>query len=324
MTSAQGLLEDIVAGMAEQSGRAPGQQVNGTRDIKKRRRRTKAEIQEICHAIHEVLSGDNPQSVRHVFYRLTGAPYNLVPKTEAGYRTVQRKTLDLRRGKGLPWRWVSDGTRWRRVQQSYDTPADAIRHTAISYRRDLWSRTDAYVEVWCESDSMAGVIIGEADRYNVPLMCSRGFSSDSYLHGAAEEIADQKKPAFLFYVGDWDPSGKIIPEDIEKKLRAFAPRAEIHFERLLVTPNQIAKWSLPTKPAKKSTHSKQFSGGTVEAEAVPSEVARRLVREAIEQHLDQHEVRVIEEAEKSEAALLSIIASAVARDGLEEIAGLVA
>ena len=322
MISAQDLMEDIVSEMAGQSGRTPGRPIYGTRDIKKRHRRTAAEIQEICRAIHEILSDDNPQSVRHVFYRLTGAPYNLVAKTETGYRTVQRKTLDLRRDEVLPWRWVSDGTRYRRQQQSYETPADAIRHTANSYRRDLWSRTDAYIEVWCESDSMAGVIIQETRRYNVSLMCSRGFSSDSFLSAAAEEIADQKRPAFLYYVGDWDPSGKIIPEVIERRLRAFAPSAEIHFERLLVTPDQIAKWSLQTKPAKKSTHSKQFSGGTVEAEAVPSELARRLVREAIEQHLDQREVRVLKEAEKSEAGWLDAIAEAVAFWGLEDVVGM--
>ena len=74
MISAQELMEDIVASMAEQSGRAPGQPVYGTRDIKKRHRRTAAEIQEICHAIHEILSDDNPQSVRHVFYRLHRGP----------------------------------------------------------------------------------------------------------------------------------------------------------------------------------------------------------------------------------------------------------
>ena len=50
------------------------------RAIKKRRRRTKAEMVEISEAIIEVLQEDNPQTLRHVFYRLCGAPYNLVPK----------------------------------------------------------------------------------------------------------------------------------------------------------------------------------------------------------------------------------------------------
>ena len=285
--------------------------VNGTSPSKRRTRRTKAEIQTICEAIAEVLEEDHPQSVRHVYYRLSESPFYLVPKDEKGYRTVQRKLLDLRVDVVVPWSWVSDGTRWRRVADSYDSPAEAVRATAEHYRRDLWRRTPVYVEVWCESDSMAGVLIDETDRYNVPLMVSRGFSSRSYLHQAANEIKAQHRPAFLYYVGDWDRSGKLIPEVIERQLREFAPGAEIHFERLLVNPDQIHDWNLPTKPAKRSTHSRGFKGGTVEAEAIPAHITRRLVREAIEQHLDLREVEVLETAEESERAWLMDFAEAM-------------
>ncbi len=107
-------------------------------------------------------------------------------------------------------------------------------------------------------------------------------------------------------------SGKLIPEHIEKKLREFASDAEIRFERLLVTPDQIHEWGLPTKPAKKkSTHAKNWEGGTVEAEAVPARVTRRIVREAIEQHLDLHEVGVMETAEESEREWLTAIAKSM-------------
>ncbi len=284
--------------------------VNGASPIK-RHRRTKEEIQEICEAIAEVLREDHPQSVRHVFYRPCGDPFNLVPKDDKGYRTVQNKLMDLRVDGLVPWSWVSDGTRWRRVADSYDSPAEAVRATAEHYRRDLWRRTPVYVEVWCESDSMAGVLIHETDRYNVSLMVSRGFSSRSYLHQAANEIKAQRRPTFLYYVGDWDPSGKLIPEVIQRQLREFAPGAEIHFERLLVTPEQIRDWHLPTKPAKRSSHSRGFQGGTVEAEAIPARIARRLLRETIEQHLDLHEVEVMETAEESERDWLLRIAEAM-------------
>ncbi len=279
------------------------------RAVKTRSRRSKAEIQAICDAIYEVLKSDNPQSVRHVFYRLCSPPYDLVPKDEAGYNTIKRKLLDLRQSGDVPWGWVSDGTRWRHQQDSYDSPAEALRATAEFYRRDLWRRTPVYVEVWCESDSIAGVLREETDRYNVPLMISRGFSSVTYLHHAAEEIARQGRPAYLYYVGDWDPSGKLIPEHIEATIKEFAPAADINFHRLLVTPQQIQAWGLPTKPPKKTTHSRGFKGGTVEAEAIPASKARQLLRDAIEQHLDLGQVRVLRVAEDSEAQYLRDIAA---------------
>ncbi len=290
---------------------------------KKRTRRTNAQIEAIHEAIHEVLEDDHPQSVRHVFYRLTGAPYGLIDKTQGGYETVQTQLLKLRRDELVPWGWVSDGTRWRRVRQSYESAADAIYHVAQTYRCDLWARTSVYCEIWCESDSIAGVIYDECWRYNVPLMVARGFSGEGYLHGAARDIAAQCKPAFIYYIGDWDPSGKLIPEIIEDRIRGFAPKVEIHFGRLLVNPDQIEEWGLPTKPPKKSNHSIGFDGGTVEIESVPANTTREFVRNAIEQHLNLREVKVMEIAEESESDWLTTIANAVEEDGLQAVAGLV-
>ena len=280
-------------------------QVYGSSAIK-RHRRGKAEIEAIHLAIHAVLEQDNPQSVRHVYYRLAG---QFVDKTEAGYRTVQHQLLKLREDGVVPWDWVSDGTRWRRQNQSFDSKAQAVAYVAEIYRRDLWMRTPAYVEVWCESDSMAGVLIEETDRYNVPLMVSRGFSSRTFLYSSARAIGRQTRPAYLYYIGDWDPSGVLIPEKIEQALREFAPESEIHFERIAITPDLIEAYDLPTKPAKRTTHAKYFRGGTVEAEALPAHVTRELLRNAIERHLDPDEVRVMEVAEESERQDLFNLAS---------------
>ena len=286
--------------------------VYGTSPVK-RHRRTRAEISTIHEAIVEVLSGDHPQSVRHAFYRLVSAPYYLVEKDEKGYRTVQAQLLNLRETGHVPWAWVSDGTRWRRQEESFDSIAEAIRFTAETYRRDLWRRTPVYAEVWCESDSLAGVLYPETNRYNIALMVSRGFSSKSFLFHAAKDIEARGRPAFLYYLGDWDPSGKLIPEDIEATLRRFAPKADIRFKRLLVTPEQIEEWDLPTKPAKKTTHAARFSGGTVEAEAIPANVTRQILQQAIEQHLNVREVEVMRAAEESEANELLRIATIVER-----------
>lgn len=238
----------------------------------------------------------------------------LVEKTENGYQTVKRKLLDLREQQVIPWSWVSDGTRWRIVETAFGDLAEAVEHCADSYRRDLWRRTPAYVEVWCESDSIAGTITQETQRYNVPLMTSRGFSSRSYLWRAAQTIKAQDRPAFLYYVGDWDPSGKLIPEVIERGLRRFAPGCVASFERLLVTEEQIEQLNLPTKPPKSSTHSRGFTGGTVEAEAIPAHRTRQIVREAIEQHLDMREVEVMREAEASEAEIIRNVARILRED----------
>ena len=109
------------------------------------------------------------------------------------------------------------------------------------------------------------------------------------------------KPAFLYYFGDYDPSGVDIPRVTEARLREFAPRAEIHFERIAVTPAQIKAMSLPTRPTKKTdSRSKTFVGESVEVDAVSPEL-RRLVRDSIMQHIDErqlHASRLVEEQER--------------------------
>ena len=84
-----------------------------------------------------------------------------------------------------------------------------------------------------------------------------------------------------------------------------APTAEIHVERIAIAPEQIQKLGLPTKPPKTSTHSKGFKGGTVEIEAMPVPVLLDLVRDCIEQHIDQRQRDVLKVAEESERDILA-------------------
>lgn len=252
----------------------------------KRRRRTQAEMADLRAALVEIVKSEHPTTCRSVFYRLVSA--GLIEKDEREYQgTVIRLLTELRRSGWIPFNWISDGTRLRRKPRSFDSLADALDNTRDLYRRDLWNNQDAYVEIWSEKEAIAGVLYGETAKWDVPLLTCKGYPSLSYLHAAAMEIAAQRKPAFLYYFGDWDPSGKNISETIERDLRAFAPKAEIHFERVGVTPEQIEAWNLPTRPTKKSdSRSKSFTGRSVEVDAIPTKKLRELASACITQHID--------------------------------------
>jgi hypothetical protein len=271
----------------------------------KRRRRSKAEIEALHAALVEELQQHHPQSVRHLYYRMLVLDF--VEKTDGGYDTVQVQSVKLRRTCVIPYRWIVDGTRWRRAVKTYGGIADALAETARLYRRHLWTDTEVYLECWCESNGIAGVIFDVTSEYAVPLYPAKGFSSDGFLYPSARSLAEAAngRPAHVIYIGDWDPSGKLIPEKIEAGLRKHAPEAEIHSRRLAVNPDQIVAWNLPTKPAKASdSRSKSFTGETVEAEAVPVDVMRKLVRDAIEQFIDPDKLVITAVAEREERALL--------------------
>jgi hypothetical protein len=276
----------------------------------KRIRRTKAVITGIRRAIHDILEKDHPQTVRQVFYALTVR--GLIKKEEIEYqRTVVRLLGELREAGTIPFEWIADNTRWQRKPTTFIGIEECLNATAKHYRRDLWAAMPVYVEVWCEKDALAGVLMEETEPYDVPLMVAKGYASLSFLHSAAMMIRAKKKPAYIYHFGDLDPSGVDAARDIEAKLRRYAPEAEIHFERPAVTREQVEQWNLPTRPTKMTdTRAKKFGSDTsVELDAIPAARLREVVRECIERHIDKHQLSILRVAEESERGLFTKLAA---------------
>jgi hypothetical protein len=239
---------------------SPAPPVYVASDIKpKRRRRTKAAINSIRDTVKAILEESSPQTVQQVYYALTvkGA----IAKTETEYqRTTVRLLTDMREAGELPFEWIADNSRWMRKPASFTGIERCLSSCAASYRRDLWAAMPTYVEVWCEKDALAGVIMEETKVYDVPLMVAKGYSSITFLHTAAKAIEAKGKPTYIYHFGDLDPSGVDAARDIETKLRRYAPGAEIHFERPAVTREQVERWNLPTRPTKQTdTRAKRFA-----------------------------------------------------------------
>jgi hypothetical protein len=248
----------------------------------KRFRRTKAAIAAIKGAIRDILEQDPPQTVRQVFYALTVR--GVIKKAEIEYhRTVVRLLVDMREAGDVPFDHIADNTRWMRKPTTFVGLDACLKNTANFYRRDLWAAMPIYVEVWCEKDALAGVLMEVTEPYDVPLMVARGYSSISFLHSAAMAIKAKGKPTYIYHFGDLDPSGVDASRDIEAKLRRYAPEVEIHFERPAVTRQQVEEWELPTRPTKMTdSRAKKFVGTSVELDAIPAARLRELVRNCIE------------------------------------------
>ncbi len=266
-------------------------------------RRTKAEVQAIREQLYKVVEANRPMTVRQVFYALVSRPDALIAKTEGEYKqTVIRLLVQMRRSGDLPYDWISDNTRWMRKPTTHRSAAGALERFAQAYRRNLWAEQPVYVEVWCEKDALAGVLWDVTAEWDVPLMVSRGFASLSFLHSAAEKIAAEDKPSYLYYFGDHDPSGLAVDRAIEQNLRDLAPDADIMFERVAVTVEQIEELRLPTRPTKTTdSRAKSFFGRSVEVDAIPPGTLRDLCGDCIVRHLDvptYNRVRLTEEMER--------------------------
>jgi hypothetical protein len=280
----------------------------------KRRRATKAEVWRRRDGILKIVSEMTPMTVRQVFYQ--ASVRGLVEKSEAGYAKIQTDLVHMRRNGELPYHWLTDNTRWQRKPKTFDGVLQALEDTAQLYRKALWAEVDSYVEIWLEKDALAGVVYPVTDKYDVPLMVARGYASLSFLHSAAEYINDLGVPTYIYHFGDFDPSGVNAAQKIDETLREMAPNADITFERVAVTLEQIVAWNLPTRPTKKTdSRSKNFGDISVELDAIEPNTLRGLVEEVIQRHLPSDQFAILKTAEASERELIAGLVGMIAGEG---------
>jgi hypothetical protein len=265
---------------------------------------TKALVDRRREQLFEIIDAMRPMTVRQVFYQATVR--GIIEKTEAGYGKVQTDLTVMRRTGDLPYDWLADNTRWQRKPETFDSVEQALRETAKFYRKNLWADADSYVEIWLEKDALSGVIYPITSLNDVPLMVARGYASLSFLHTADEYMNGLEVPVYVYHLGDFDPSGVNAGEKIEETLMELAPAADITFERIAVTEEQIAGWNLPTRPTKSSdTRSKSFGEISVELDAIEPARLRNLVQEVIERHLPRRQFDALKAAEQSEREIIS-------------------
>jgi hypothetical protein len=298
-----------------------------------RRRATHDEMEERAAFFIDYAARHGPVTVRQLYYRAEVQGVAGIEKTEESYRRVQRQVLELRRSGRMPYEHIADATRWMRKPRSYGDPREALRETARFYRKALWRDQNDYAEVWCEKDALAGVIYPVTELYDVPLMVSRGFASETFCFEAVASRGDDPRPYHVLYLGDFDRSGRDAAKALREKLERFAAGRGItvNFVQLAIQDDDIAGYDpatglarvnlsgvggrqLPTRePKRASIADRNWEWPfAVELDAVEPDDLRAVVRGNLEVFLPAEEFAVLREAESSERLLLE--AWAAARD----------
>lgn len=309
-------VEMMAAGQIKQSAEpaVPPKPVYPASPIK-RRRRSRAEIAEMQEAMVNTVARLKPMTLRQLFYALT--VQGIIEKTEQAYAMVGHQLLKLRRAGVIAWADISDNTRWVRKPKTFSSIEHALHLTAETYRRSIFAQAPVRVEVWCEKDALAGIIMDVTQVYDVPLYVSRGFASDSYLHEAAESIAGDGRPCHIYEFGDHDPSGVAASAATKRKLFKYVGEgADVTFTRMAVTPEQIRVLNLPSRPTKRegNSHAISFEGDSVELDALPPDDLRWLVEDSIKRHIPDAMLHAVVIAEESEREVLRAFARTFGRD----------
>ena len=246
--------------------------------------------------LYDLTDVEYAQSIRQVFYRIVDTPGSGVPKTDNGYRRVQRLLKMMREDDIIPYDQIVDQSRL--VLLNGHTPTslyqlpdycaeEAARYLAYAYQEDYWQGKDMYLQVWCESRGAAATIQQTCEDYGVGLIPAGGQTSLSLIHEAAKLItARSKADTHILYIGDYDEAGVNIGLSVYHRLCDILPgrwAGTMHYQRIAITDEQIRDWALPTKPAK--TTGRHQIDETVEVESIPVPTLRAFVAERIEEYL---------------------------------------
>lgn len=272
--------------------------------IKPRGRATAAEMEVRARFLIDYAKAHGPVTVRQLFYQATVADLPGIEKTEDGYNKVQAQVLALRREGRMPYRCIADATRYRRKPQTFDGWEDALRDTAHFYRKSLWAESDCAVEIWIEKSALAGVIYPVTSEFDVPLMPTGGFSSETFAHEAVDEMRGTGKTLVVYALYDFDRSGQDASASLQEKIERFGAEYDVpvHFYELGLTHEQVQDMRLPTRPPKRNSKADQrwpyeFAA---ELDAIPPDDLRDLVRWAIERHLPADELERLKRIEAAE------------------------
>ncbi|MFD6465361.1 hypothetical protein [Streptomyces goshikiensis] len=250
-------------------------------------------------AICELAEAAQPCSVRHIYYLGIGSLWDKDSgPSRRNYSVVVREVGHLREAGRLPWEWITDGTRMVRQETQYDSLDDAMQRNTESYRRNLWASQSRSVEVWCESDSVGGVLQPITSAWGVGLYSCRGQSSKTFVYEAVQHYARKRKPVTVIFCGDWDPTGRSVPRSVVERIERYGNGGiDLEFQQIAITAADVRSHQLTAHDVNsRDVNYKRYQEEclhegidprtAVEVEALRPGLLRQRLNEAIEELVD--------------------------------------
>ena len=197
-----------------------------------------------------VESQDSAVTVRRVFYAMVTA--GELDNTMAQYKRVSRVTTDLRRGGYLDWNRIEDTTRGAHKRPDYRNAHHCLTAALDSFRLDRWADQLVYVQVWCEKRGHISVLYPTTDALDVTIVECGGRRA---LNQETVEpfLRRPGKRAVVLYVGDYDPTGLQIDDNLQRQLGEWGVHVE--WKRVALTPEQqshyMRRYVVPDKATDK-------------------------------------------------------------------------
>jgi hypothetical protein len=244
---------------------------------------------------------DGNVTLRQAFYAAVSS--QVIPNTQAAYKRLSSLTAEARRDGSFPA--FVDGTRDVLMASWWQTPEQFAAACVEAYRIDRWAGQDTLLVLGVEKRGMGAQVHRWFGSFGFPIVPLGGYCSQTLADDVAARIAADGRDAVLLYVGDHDASGHDIERDFTERVGLFA-----HTRRVALTPEQVDEYALPANPAKESdsrtaAFARLYGPVQVEVDALPPEVLRVLLLDAVTEYVDVSRFDAAVHREQVERAVLA-------------------
>jgi hypothetical protein len=250
----------------------------------------KIRLEIVNNIIKEYTTQGYRLTLRQLYYQLVSR--DIIQNNKKEYQKLSSLLVKGRMFGIVDWYAIEDRTRQPYIPYSVDDVADAIEDTISQYRLDRMKNQDVYIEVWVEKDALSGVLKRITSKYHITLVVNKGYGSASSMYDASNRIKkaiEQNKECHILYLGDFDPSGMNMVDDIKNRFKEF--EAEVIVNRIALTREQIKKYNPPPNFAKMTdprakAYVKEFGDKSWEVDALNPKILNELLTKEIETLID--------------------------------------
>lgn len=257
-------------------------------------------------------------TLRQLYYQLVSR--DIIPNALPEYAKVSKLLKEGRMAGIVDWDAIEDRLRKPHTPASWSSPKDILQACIQSFQLPRMKGQENYLEVWVEKDALSGVLKRVTEKYHVPILVNRGYSSASAMFDSYERFLtaiENTQKVTILYLGDYDPSGIDMIRDIRDRITEFMTGSseiddlwngdtdysldsvESFIEKwfeiipIALTKEQIDEYNPPPNPAKRTDPRSgkfiaELGDTSWEVDALRPDVLNQLLEDEITQRINEN------------------------------------
>ena len=254
-------------------------------------------IQQADEIIQEYQEDGLNLTLRQLYYQFVSR--DLMANKQSEYKRLGSIINDARLAGHIDWDAIEDRTRGKKSNTHWKDPGHIINACRWSFQLDRWEGQPYRPEVWIEKEALSGVISSICDELDVTYFACKGYASASEMWRASrrfKKYRDQNQIPIIIHLGDHDPSGLDMTEDIWKRQDIFI--GDMKVNRIALNFDQIEEYRPPPNPTKLTDsrakeYMNQYGNSSWELDALEPRVIRQLIRDTVTPLIDQDKMDVV-------------------------------